>query len=111
MEPTLSDPPPDQLVRPTIDDEFLALMCSDEEWLRAEFDAIVAAEWGTPPQRRRPDEGGPRSKGGRDNTVENPRRDWVLRRQSPLHGLARVRSPPRDRKRRPRQRRGPRRRG
>jgi hypothetical protein len=30
-------------------DEFLALVCSDEELLRAEFEAIVEAGWSSPP--------------------------------------------------------------
>ena len=33
-------------------DEFLDLLCADEELLRAEFEAIVAAEWPRPPDRR-----------------------------------------------------------
>jgi hypothetical protein len=28
-----------------VDEEFLELMCADEELLRAEFDAIIAQEW------------------------------------------------------------------
>jgi hypothetical protein len=28
-----------------IDEEFLAIVCSDEDFLRAEFEAIIAAEW------------------------------------------------------------------
>ena len=35
----------------TVDEQFLALMCSDEDLLRAEFDAIIAAEWPSPPPR------------------------------------------------------------
>jgi hypothetical protein len=35
--------------------DFLALVCADEDWLRAEFDEIVAASWGSaPPPRPRP---------------------------------------------------------
>jgi len=33
----------------TVDEQFLALMCSDEDLLRAEFDAIITAEWPSPP--------------------------------------------------------------
>ncbi len=33
-------------------DTFLDLLCADEELLRAEFEAIVAAEWPRPPDRR-----------------------------------------------------------
>ena len=25
--------------------EFVTLICADDEWVRAEFDAIIAAEW------------------------------------------------------------------
>jgi hypothetical protein len=33
-----------------VDEEFYALVYSDPQWLRAEFDAIVAADtWGCPP--------------------------------------------------------------
>ncbi|MGI8529762.1 MAG: hypothetical protein ACR2KO_09815 [Geodermatophilaceae bacterium] len=31
-----------------VEEMFLDLLCSDEEWLRAEFDAIIAAGWGGP---------------------------------------------------------------
>ena len=37
----------------TIDDEFLALIYSDEELLRDEFDALMAAVWSEPPTRAR----------------------------------------------------------
>jgi hypothetical protein len=30
-------------------DEFLAVVCADADWLRAEFDAIVKAGWEQPP--------------------------------------------------------------
>jgi hypothetical protein len=33
----------------TTDEQFLDLVCADDELLRAEFDAIIAAEWPTPP--------------------------------------------------------------
>ena len=32
----------------TIDEQFLALMCFNEDLLRAEFDAIITAEWPRP---------------------------------------------------------------
>jgi hypothetical protein len=51
-------------------DEFLALVCADEEWLRAEFDAIVAAEWPGPP---------PGAAGGRCDR-ERPRDPRIGRR-------------------------------
>jgi hypothetical protein len=39
-----------------VQETFLELVYADEELLRAEFDAIIAEEWGqpTPPARRRP---------------------------------------------------------
>src|SRR5690349_16486263 len=33
----------------TVDEQFLDLICSDQDLLRAEFDAIIAAEWPSPP--------------------------------------------------------------
>jgi hypothetical protein len=38
----------------TIDDAFLDIICQDEELLRAEFDALVAASWDEPPPPPRP---------------------------------------------------------
>jgi len=32
-----------------MEDEFLALLCGDEEVVRAEFDAIINANWEDPP--------------------------------------------------------------
>lgn len=37
----------------TEDEAFLALLCEDPELLRAEFDEIVAAAWGSEPPVRR----------------------------------------------------------
>jgi len=36
-------------VAPDVDEQFLALICSDGALLRAEFDAIIAGEWPDPP--------------------------------------------------------------
>ncbi|MDX8034206.1 hypothetical protein SK803_28655 [Lentzea sp. BCCO 10_0856] len=33
----------------TLDEEFFALVCEDEGLMRAEFDEIIAANWGEPP--------------------------------------------------------------
>src|ERR1700750_2788438 len=33
----------------TVDEQFLDLICSDEDLLQAEFEAIIAAEWPSPP--------------------------------------------------------------
>ncbi|MDT7789240.1 MAG: hypothetical protein QOF58_7659 [Pseudonocardiales bacterium] len=37
------------MVAQTLDEEFFALVCEDEELTRAEFDAIIEANWGEPP--------------------------------------------------------------
>jgi len=42
----------------TTDDAFLDIICHDEELLRAEFDALVAASWDEPPPS--PPPAGPR---------------------------------------------------
>ncbi len=47
---TITEPSP--VAVPDREEEFLHLICADEELLRAEFDAIIAAEWPTPPPRR-----------------------------------------------------------
>ncbi len=41
----------DERTAQTVDEQFVELICSDEELLLAEFDAIIAAEWPTPPSR------------------------------------------------------------
>lgn len=42
---------PDGGLAATVDAEFTELVCSDEELLRMEFEAIIAAEWPTVPIR------------------------------------------------------------
>ena len=51
----------------TVDEQFLALVCAEEELLRAEFEAIVAAEWPSPPAKTH----GPAGNAGRP-------RSWPL---------------------------------
>ncbi len=86
------EPPVALLVR----DEFLDLLCSDPEWLRAEFEEIVAAEWPTapadPPLAARgagqpPDSAGLRAGGVRHRLARRPRHPGI-------GGWARERSPP-----------------
>jgi hypothetical protein len=43
--------------------EFLALVCADDELLRAEFEEIIAAGWDNPPSRPRPERGDDRRPG------------------------------------------------
>ena len=77
----------------TADADFLAVLCADEELLRAEFDAIVEANWDVPPPvpPARPEGPGPRPVAPRP-----PRR---TRRPAPGRrpagrGPVRERSPP-----------------
>jgi hypothetical protein len=66
-----------------VDEQFLALICADEELLRAEFDAIIAAGWGQPrrpalrPRPRGPAlPSGPRSRCPRvDGGIHAPQRE------------------------------------
>ena len=37
------------MVAQTLEEEFLALLCEDEDLVRAEFDEIIEANWGEPP--------------------------------------------------------------
>jgi hypothetical protein len=39
----------DQAVAPATDTAFADLICADPEWVRAEFDALMTAEFGGPP--------------------------------------------------------------
>jgi hypothetical protein len=65
-----------------VEEEFLALVCADEELLRAEFDAIIAEGWGrpappSPPRRTRPPAQPPRRRGptGSAGGLRGPQRD------------------------------------
>jgi hypothetical protein len=77
-------------------EEFLALLCADEDLLRAEFDAIVAANWDrpTPPRPtppRRPFRWWPRQPPSRTTSAGSVDRrcGFVWRRgRSPPHGAA-----------------------
>jgi len=79
-----------------IDEQFLDLICRDADLLAAEFDAIIAAEWPTPPANgagRRAARGYPvRRAAGR---AADPIRGPVARPRHPgIGGWARQRSPP-----------------
>jgi hypothetical protein len=47
-------------------EQFLELLCADPDWVRAEFDAIMAAEWPIPPPT------GPRRGAGADQAPHRP---------------------------------------
>jgi len=81
---------------PSVDEQFFDLICNDVELIAAEFDAIIAAEWPTPP----PSAPGHRT-AGRPPTGGTARRGIARgggRSSRPRHpgigGWARERSPP-----------------
>jgi hypothetical protein len=80
----------------TIDEQFLAIVSSDVELLRAEFNAIIAAEWPEPP-RHGPKHGHTVNRPlGR--TLRSQERRQTRPRRCPSHvgidGWRRQRSPP-----------------
>lgn len=80
-----------------VDEQFLELMCADEELLRAEFDAIIAEEWaGSPPQ---PDPPAASSGAGPWPRGQRLPRGCLATARRPHHpgadGWSRQRSPPR----------------
>lgn len=77
-------------------DQFVELLCADEDLLRAEFDAIIAEEWPSPPPAD-PDPGAddhgaphPDRRRREAGAVPPPRRP----RHPGVGGWARQRSPP-----------------
>lgn len=75
------------MVAQTLDEEFLSLLCEDEELVRAEFDAIIEANWGEPPLPPAP----------RPPVPSTPYRDVFgphCRDRVPIGTPARQRSPP-----------------
>lgn len=92
-----ADVPPDPVGAVLgVDEEFLELMCADEELLRAEFDAIIAEEFaGSPPL---PDP--PAASSGADPWPRGHRltRGGLASSRRPQHpgadGWGRQRSPP-----------------
>jgi hypothetical protein len=81
-------------VRASQEEEFLALLCADEQLVRAEFDAIIAAGWPAPPPgpgSRMPARGGPPARPRR----RFPDRSRQCRVRHPgAGGWRRQRSPP-----------------
>jgi hypothetical protein len=80
----------------TVEEQFLDLICSDQDLLAAEFDAIIAAEWPGPPANP----AGRGTVGGRPFSGAGR---WVAvrlggavgrARQPGIRGWARPRSPP-----------------
>ena len=91
------NPVADTRLEPSIEDQFLELVCADEDLLRTEFEAIITAEWATPPPGRPP--GHPARIPSRPTGTRRQRPPRFGRlRQRPRHpgigGWARQRSPP-----------------
>jgi len=85
----------------SVDEEFLAIICADDELVRAEFDDIIAESWGevpSPSTGRRPPGGHWPVPNARDPIDPSPPR-W--RANPGTAWQARQRSPP-SRRRRPR---------
>jgi len=80
----------------TTDERFLALLCADDELIRAEFDAIIAAEWADEPPRDPGDELIAQPNSGPASTRSTPAQTRL--RDHPERGGAdgwrRQRSPP-----------------
>ncbi len=75
------------MVAQTLDEEFLALVCEDEDLVRAEFDEIIEANWGEPPLSPAP----------RRPVPSTPYQDMVHphgQNRVPIGRPARQRSPP-----------------
>jgi len=71
-----------------IDEQFVDLICGDAELVAAEFDAIIAAEWPTPPVDGH-------AGGGQTRCIAGAVRGPVCRPRHPgIAGWARQRSPP-----------------
>jgi hypothetical protein len=79
----------------SVDEQFLELICSDADLLAAEFDAIIAAEWSTPPADREARGTADGHSGSGPARATDPGRDLVGRPRHPgVGGWARQRSPP-----------------
>jgi hypothetical protein len=78
------------------DEQFLELVCADEDLLRAEFDTIIAAEWPSPPPAE-PDRGADAER--RPRRARQPREASAAAlpnrpRHPGIGGWTRPRSPP-----------------
>jgi hypothetical protein len=77
-------------------DAFLAVVCGDDQWVRAEFDAIVAVSFRPPPPRRPAGSGGP-GRGFRRLTGGTCHGGATVGCSTAADASARQRSPPRKR--------------
>jgi len=80
---------------PSVDEQFFDLICNDVELVAAEFDAIVAAEWPTPPPGTPGCGGGGQPTGGTTRrAIDRGGRQPSRSRRPGVGGWARERSPP-----------------
>ena len=77
-----------------LDAQFLDLICADEDLLRAEFDAIITAGWGSRMHRSRPPIHAPASPHVRGARATRRSRNPRLRPDPIAGSRARQRSPP-----------------
>lgn len=77
---------------PRVDEQFAAIVCADDEWVRAEFDALVAAAWDDPPATPGPVARPPAA--GRPAPRWRPEPERPPRRDVGVEAWARQRSPP-----------------
>jgi len=78
-----------------IDREFLDLICHDQDLLTAEFDAIIAAEWPTPPaDRARAVTGGSPARGLPGRAADRLDGPTCRQQCGRVGGWVRERSPP-----------------
>jgi hypothetical protein len=77
------------------EEQFLDLLLADEELLRSEFDALIAAEWpGLPPNLPHRRVRGEPDPGGKQRHRATATRVFGPRRRPHVDGSARQRSPP-----------------
>lgn len=87
--------PVDRTSADPLTEEFLELVCAEEDLLRAEFDEIIAQEWTAPPPPGEPRAASPTGGPGRqltgrvDATWPQPRPCHLV-----IHEWRRQRSPP-----------------
>jgi hypothetical protein len=79
--------------RETDRDAFLAIVCADDDLVRAEFNAIIDASWGDPPPTRRARQTPPRGRPGRSRLAD-PSTPMPRRHDPHVCASARQRSPP-----------------
>lgn len=83
------------VVTPGTTEQFLELVCADDDLVRAEFDAIIAAEFASPPVHPVADAPGARPRRHRNRSRRVGSRPLRDDRKAGVGGWTRQRSPPR----------------